>query len=772
MHVSSIASTLSLDPDQNNWNWVLRFLSTAFILALGFVYLLRSTASKYFIVDANFDSSSSSSEMAVANSNSAVDACANCGNPTSKQCAGCKLVKYWYLDVGLANLLQDITAAALHAESISFLVHETLLSHNIQYALLFSGLMLVVDGELQVVLPLRDIIMNFCFVLLIPSSSQTCQSKHWRLGHKTKCQEYKLLKHSGKHKMSVTLVPSSGPDKTQKVVDKVLFPYDEFVKLYDWDKPIFPPCGLLNCGNSCYANVVLQCLAHTRPLLGYLLDKGHRRDCRRNGWCFLCELETHLTRASRNPQPYSPLNILSRLPSIGGNLGYGKQEDAHEFMRFAIDTMQSVCLDEHGGEKLIDPKSQETTLIQHIFGGQLRSQVICTKCNQISNQYENMMDLMVEIQGDATSLQQCLDQFTAKEWLHGENMYKCDGCKDYVSAWKHLTIHQAPNILTITLKRFQSGRFGKINKKIIFPENLDLSPYMSEVRDGMDRYKLYAVIVHVDMLNASYFGHYICYTKGFQGDWYRIDDCKVARVELEEVLSQGAYMLLYRRISARPKCLKTFGTAVNEQQNGEKVYTGAESSSSIQLVNSSNSLESSSSNCNSPYPAYDVNGQLNHPQTTEAPLSRVNGDRNGVSCALAVAGAEVPDISGSSSLGVNALNDTSHQGSSSATAVMYDKEAVNVSVVGISGSIGKHEEHKLGDESHAARDAERYVAATIDQTAAPCELGLGKEQSEANSAELEVENVELNASDGWSNDVIDDMIVDQAPTQTYLDFRG
>lgn len=73
----------------------------------------------------------------------------------------------------------------------------------------------------------------------------------------------------------------------------------------------------------------------------------------------------------------------------------------------------------------------------------------------------------------------------------------------------------------------QSGRFGKINKKITFPDDLDLNPYMSEERDGMDKYKLYAVVVHVDMLNASFFGHYICYTKGFEGDWYRIDDCKV-----------------------------------------------------------------------------------------------------------------------------------------------------------------------------------------------------------------------------------------------------
>ncbi|MBA0810703.1 hypothetical protein Gohar_002668 [Gossypium harknessii] len=447
--------------------------------------------------------------------------------------------------------------------------------------------------------------------------SSACQQVDWKDGHKTKCKVNSTQTTTTKPFSGVALVPVSGTSKIIKKPRKVLFPYDEFVKLFNWEKPGFPPCGLLNCGNSCFANVVLQCLVSTRPLVAYLLEKGHRKECRRNDWCFMCEFQIHVERSRQSLHPFSPINILSRLPNIGGNLGYGRQEDAHEFMRFAIDTMQSVCLDEFGGEKAVDRSSQETTLIQHIFGGHLQSQVICTNCNKISNQYENMMDLTVEIHGDASSLEECLDQFTVKEWLHGDNMYKCDGydcspfdlkiCNDYVKAWKRLTIRWAPNILTIALKRFQSGRFGKLNKRVSFPETLDLSPYMSESEDGDDSniYKLYAVVVHVDMLNASFFGHYICYTKDFSGNWYRIDDCKVfslsvvvislllcvmpititslwsslyakasvsspdpiqsslehgvARAELEEVLSQGAYMLLYSRVSARPSCLRTSG---------------------------------------------------------------------------------------------------------------------------------------------------------------------------------------------------------------------
>lgn len=400
-------------------------------------------------------------------------------------------------------------------------------------------------------------------------SSHECQTKHWGDGHKFKCKRVASSNvvdtgssenaASRRRKSSgfgpICLVPTRGKFNVLQEPKRILFPYDEFVKLFNWDYQGLTPCGLLNCGNSCFANVVLQCLTCTRPLTAYLLEKDHCSGCvrKREGWCFLCELQVHVQRAMRSLEPFSPVNILSRLPNIGGNLGYGSQEDAHEFMRFAIDTMQSACLDEYGGEKALDPSTQETTLIQHIFGGHLQSQVICTKCNTISNRYENMMDLTVEIHGDAESLEECLNQFTGKEWLDGDNKYKCDGCNDYVKAWKRLTVHQAPNILTIALKRFQSGRFGKLNKRVTFPENLNLTPYMSGNDDGTDLYSLYAVVVHLDMLNASFFGHYICYIKDFEGHWYRIDDCKVSNVEVDEVLSQGAYMLLYSRRSPRKK---------------------------------------------------------------------------------------------------------------------------------------------------------------------------------------------------------------------------
>ncbi|KAF3559587.1 hypothetical protein F2Q69_00016642, partial [Brassica cretica] len=333
--------------------------------------------------------------------------------------------------------------------------------------------------------------------------SAECQRSDWNAGHKLKCKVVKTTTGSSPGRrddlgLKASLFGNGSASKTalspklSQIIKPgdLLFPYETFVQYFNWDKPGLAPCGLTNCGNSCFANVVLQCLSWTRPLVAYLLERGHKRECE-----FLVE----------------------------GNVNASHL--LHWGLLFVIDMMQSVCLEEFGGEKVVPPRAQETTLIQYIFGGLLQSQVQCTVCSNVSDQYENMMDLTVEIHGDAVSLEECLDQFTAKEWLQGDNLYKCDRCNDYVKACKRLSIRSAPNILTVALKRFQGGRFGKLNKRISFPETLDLGPYMScGGGEGSDVYKLYAVIVHLDMLNASFFGHYICYVKDFRGDWYRIDD--------------------------------------------------------------------------------------------------------------------------------------------------------------------------------------------------------------------------------------------------------
>lgn len=54
----------------------------------------------------------------------------------------------------------------------------------------------------------------------------------------------------------------------------------------------------------------------------------------KNDWCFTCEFESLILRMKEGTTPLSPVRILSQIQNIGGNLSNGREEDAHEFLRW------------------------------------------------------------------------------------------------------------------------------------------------------------------------------------------------------------------------------------------------------------------------------------------------------------------------------------------------------------------------------------------------------------------------------------------------------
>ncbi|KAK4390104.1 Ubiquitin carboxyl-terminal hydrolase 16, partial [Sesamum angolense] len=277
----------------------------------------------------------------------------------------------------------------------------------------------------------------------------------------------------------------------------------------------------------CYANSVLQCLVFTLPLTAFFIEGIHLKACERKGWCFTCEFEKLVKKAKEGNSPLSLVSIMSQMQCIGSHMGNGREEDAHEFLRYAIDAMQSVCLKE-AGVKMPSSLDEETTLMGLTFGGYLRSKIECMRCGGNSEQHERIMDLTVEIGGDIGTLEDALRQFTRSEMLDGENKYHC------------------------------GRKIWKLNKAVHFPEILNLAPFMSGTSDKSPIYQLYGVLVHLDVMNATFSGHYVCDIKNNQGSWFKADDCMVQSVELKKVLLEDAYLLLYSRCSPRaPRLIRS-----------------------------------------------------------------------------------------------------------------------------------------------------------------------------------------------------------------------
>lgn len=118
-------------------------------------------------------------------------------------------------------------------------------------------------------------------------------------------------------------------------------------------------------------------------------------------------------------------------------------------------------------------------------------------------------------------------------------------------ASKRFTVHRTSNVLTLSLKRFANFSGGKITKDVGYPEFLNIRPYMSQSSGDPVMYGLYAVLVHSGY--SCHAGHYYCYVKASNGQWYQMNDSLVHSSNVKVVLNQQAYVLFYLRIPSSKK---------------------------------------------------------------------------------------------------------------------------------------------------------------------------------------------------------------------------
>ncbi|KAI0082365.1 cysteine proteinase [Panus rudis PR-1116 ss-1] len=309
-----------------------------------------------------------------------------------------------------------------------------------------------------------------------------------------------------------------------------------------WPKQLVMGCGLNNIGNTCFLNSALQCMLHTPPLLHMLLRHNVEEPCRakkKKTFCMSCEMKILMNDCYANGRRLTtPYVITNNLSHIAKHMRRGRQEDSHEFLRYAIDALQRSCL--LGYPPKLDHKLQETTWVHKIFGGRLRSRVSCLSCGYNSDTFDSMLDLSVDIYG-MHSLQEALRKFVAVDHLKGSDKYKCEKCKKHVNADKRFTVHEAPLVLNVHLKRFSPmGR--KLGQPIRYEETLSLKPVMSEGQFG-PTYNLYGVICHAGGGPNS--GHYYAFVKNAQGRWFEMNDESVTPQYGAPTGLKNAYILFY-----------------------------------------------------------------------------------------------------------------------------------------------------------------------------------------------------------------------------------
>ena len=330
--------------------------------------------------------------------------------------------------------------------------------------------------------------------------------------------------------------------------------------------------GLVNLGNTCFMNSAIQCLSNTLELTKYFNDKDFAKDINKKYKHIQLAYQWHrlLKGMWESNCIVSPTSFHKTVRELSEEMGYinftgFNQNDTQEFLILMIDTLheslsREVKITISGKVKNSQDKmaleamknwkthfKSSYSKIIELFYGQLVSSIYTLDDKLLSQSYEPicMFDLPLPNKKSIT-LYDCFDLYTEGELLDGDNQYMNDKTKKLIDARKKIQVWKFPEILIISLKRFSINgmRLTKRNDLVDIPiDDLDLSPYCVGYTKNKSKYSLFGICNHSGGLGG---GHYYAFCKNPNGYWYNYNDTFVKKMDSENIITNGAYVLFYR----------------------------------------------------------------------------------------------------------------------------------------------------------------------------------------------------------------------------------
>lgn len=330
--------------------------------------------------------------------------------------------------------------------------------------------------------------------------------------------------------------------------------------------------GLANLGNTCFLNSTMQCLSHTYELNELLNNKKKLNSMMRDNiesivlkeWDKLRELMW------KENCGISPAGFVKNVHHIAEKKGWSvftgfAQNDLPEFLIFLMDCFhesikREVKMNINGTSqndtdvlaekcyKMIKKiYSKEYSEIIKLFYGITVSEIqkISGETLSITPEPQFMFHVPLCVDKPKCTLYDCFDLFTTSEELGDDNKWYYEKEDKHINIKKQIKIFSLPEILIISLKRF-NNRNMKNNMLVEFPiDNLDLSKYICGYDDDIYKYDLYGVCNH---MGSSMGGHYTAYVKNANNKWYLFNDIKVNEIiDKTKIVSNSAYCLFYRK---------------------------------------------------------------------------------------------------------------------------------------------------------------------------------------------------------------------------------
>ncbi|KAM7094465.1 ubiquitin carboxyl-terminal hydrolase 12 isoform X2 [Phalacrocorax carbo] len=304
--------------------------------------------------------------------------------------------------------------------------------------------------------------------------------------------------------------------------------------------------GLVNFGNTCYCNSVLQALYFCRPFREKVLAYKVQPRKKESLLTCLSDLFNSIATQKKKVGVIPPKKFISRLRKENELFDNYMQQDAHEFLNYLLNTIADLLQEEKKQEK-------QNGKLQN---GSIESEE--GDKTDLTSKDEDFLDLSVDVEQN-TSITHCLRGFSNTETLCSEYKYYCEQCRSKQEAQKRMRVKKLPMILALHLKRFkymdQLHRYTKLSYRVVFPLELRLFNTSGDATNPDRMYDLVAVVVHCG--SGPNRGHYITIVKS-HGFWLLFDDDIVEKIDAQAIEefygltsdisknSESGYILFYQ----------------------------------------------------------------------------------------------------------------------------------------------------------------------------------------------------------------------------------
>ena len=336
----------------------------------------------------------------------------------------------------------------------------------------------------------------------------------------------------------------------------------------DRDKKEF--VGLRNMSSTCYMNSIIQQFFMIPILRETILNiSTDKQDS------ILYQLQlTFSALKTYEFKYYDPKYFVTV-----SDLSFFEQMDADEYYGLLVDKLETDINDLNKEKNNISSKNYQN-LFKLFFGIKLTDELYFIECNHKRYNESLSYNIQLEVK-NYNNIEDSLKNYFKTEIMSGDNKIICEECKIKRVCHKKIKLKTLPNILVISLKRFdydyKTMTKFKLNNYFEFPFELNMSEFLinkneSEEKNKNNLYELTGITIHY---GVSDYGHYYDLIKASNNKWYKFNDTNITdfsendipkeafgdkeseNVDLEEVISdkaeikekenKNAYILIYTK---------------------------------------------------------------------------------------------------------------------------------------------------------------------------------------------------------------------------------